>query len=86
MKLYRKIIHPYVKIGDKKCAIEGYKGRWFSEDSERAIMNNIYNIYHNHRESKISFFRRYKLRWDIRYIEVSFSTSIDNKIEELSVE
>lgn len=86
MKLYRKIIHPYVKVDDKKCVIEEYKGRWFSEESEKIIMNDIYNIYHKNGESKISFFRRYKLRWDIRYIEVSFVTLMDNKIENLNVE
>lgn len=84
MKLYRKIIHPYVKIDDKKCAIEGYKGRWFSEESERIIMNDVYDTYHNDGESKIEFFRRYHLRFDTRYIEISFATQMDHKIEDLS--
>lgn len=83
MKIYQKIIHPYSEKDGKKEIIGDYKGRWFSEESKQKIMDEIYNKHSNHDESKIKFFRRFSLRWEERYIEVSFTSNMDDMIEDL---
>ena len=83
MKLYRKIIHPYTEENGAKCSIPEYKGRWFSEESKYNIIENIYNLYKKENETKASFCKRYVLRWEERYVEVSFTTDMDSKIEEI---
>lgn len=82
MKIYRKIIHPYRGVVDKKFYNE-YKGRWFSEDSERKIRDEIYDKYAEPNENRIKFFRRFNLRWEERFVEVSFTSDMDNRIEDL---
>ena len=81
MKLYRKIIHPYVEINGKKHPISGYKNKWFSEEAQQKIMDDIYYLYKNKEENKTNFFKRFHLKWEIRYEEVSFVTTMDDKIE-----
>ena len=83
MKLYRKIIHPYTELNGEKCSIPNYKGRWFFEESKQKIMDDIYNTYKKKEETKVAFFKRYILKWQIKYEEVSFVTSLDDKIENL---
>lgn len=82
MKIYRKIIHPYIEIDGKKQHINEYKGRWFSEESYQIIMNDIYVTYADPGESKVKFFRRFPIRWEERFIQLSFV--MDNKIENLT--
>lgn len=83
MKIYRKIIHPYREVDGKACNIDEYKGRWFSEESEHTIMDEIYDKYAEPNENRIKFFRRFSFRWKERFIEVSFKSDMDNRIEEL---
>lgn len=83
MKIYRKIIHPYSETDGKKQTIDGYKGRWFSEESKQKIMDEIYEKHSNPSESRVKFFRRFSLRWEERYIDVSFVSNMDDKIENL---
>lgn len=87
MKLYRKIIHPCVNK-DKQHdfpndILREYKGRWFSEESRSKLYDEIYQSYAKENEKKISFFRRFPLAWREQYIEVSFVTNMDSKIEDL---
>ena len=84
MILYRKIIHPYRLIDGVRHSIEGYKGKWFSEESEKQVRKDIYNNNAEENETLVSFCRRFELRWEYRYVKVDFTTSMDAKIEDLN--
>ena len=83
MKLYRKIIHPYQYINGKKIHIEGYEGRWFSEESLTALINEIYIKFAESSENKVQFVKRFSLSWEERYVSISFTSDMDYKIEDI---
>lgn len=86
MQLYRKIIHPYRLINDKKENIEGYKGKWFYEECESQVRKQIYNENAEENEKLVQFCRRFGLRFEYSYAKVDFVTSTHHKIEDLKTD
>lgn len=83
MKIYRKIIHPYRYINSKKEHIEGYEGKWFSEETLPALINEIYIKFAEPSENKVRFVKRFSLRWEKRYVSLSFTSDMDYKSKDI---
>ena len=67
------------------CVIDEYKDRWFSEESEKKIMDDIYKKYARPNENRIKFFTKtFILRWEERFVELSLTPNTTCKIEDLA--
>lgn len=77
MVLYRKIIHPYTldDADNRPKAIDGFQGIWIPEEDKPNLQEAIRNRYKRPDETKIQFHRRFRLRFDERYVPVEITVA-----------